>query len=328
MRRRELFGLVAGIAVARPAILFAQPSGKQFRIGQITGGTAASRAPLHAAFRIGLRDHGYIEGQNLVVESRYAEGKFERLPGLVKELLAWRPDVIFVSTTPAALAAKAATTIVPIVFVGVADPLGVGLIASLSRPGSNITGITNIGAELAGKRIELLKELIPSATRIAVLINPNDQNAPLQMKSAKSVADQLRIQIDPVLEIRSGDDLKDAFEAAVRARVSAALRMIDPLTVALRQQTVRHAAEHRLPVMYPFRGDVSAGGLMSYGPNLLEQYRQAATFVHKILKGAKPSDIPVEQPVKFELAINVKTAKTLGLAVPATLLARADEVFE
>jgi putative ABC transport system substrate-binding protein len=275
-----------------------------------------------------MRDLGYVEGQNLLVENRYAEGKFERLPELIKELLKWGPDVIFASTTPGALAAKKATMTVPIVFVGVADPLGVDLITSLSRPGGNVTGITNIGAELAGKRIELLKELIPAATKVAVLINPDDQNAPLQMKSANSVADQLRIQIDPVLAIRSGDDLKVAFETALYARATAALRMIDPLTVALRQQTVRYAAEYRLPVMYPFHGDVLAGGLISYGTNIPEQYRQAATLVHKILNGAKPSEIPVEQPTKFELAINVKTAKSLGLTVPPTLLARANEVIE
>lgn len=276
----------------------------------------------------GLRDLGYVDGQNLVVEERYAEARFEHLPAFARELVAWKPDVLFVSTTPAALAAKTATSTVPIVFVSVADPLGVGLVASLSRPGGNITGITNIGAELAGKRLEILKEMIPSASRIAVLINPDDQNAALQMKSARYAADRLAIRLEPILQVRNDASLRAAFEAAVRARSVAALRMIDPLTQTLRQQIVRYAAEYRLPVMYSFREDVEAGGLASYGPALPEQYRQAASFVHKILGGARPADIPVEQPTNLQFAINVRTAKALGLTVPPSLLARADEVIE
>jgi len=327
MRRRGFLGVLAGV-VAGPFAARAQQSGKVYRLAHLAAGTQASRKPLLDAFLSGMRDLGYIEGQNLTIEQRHAEGDFKRLPALVNELLAWQPDVVLVSQTPAGLAAKAATSAVPLVIVSVADPLGVGLVASLSRPGGNITGITNIGAELAGKRIEILKETIPGTSKIAVFINPDDANAALQMNSAKSAADTLGIQLDPVLHIRTAADLKGAFEAAVRGRAAGALRMIDPTSSSLRAQTVALAAEHRLPMIYAFREDVLAGGLISYGPSLSNQYRQAAAFVHKILNGAKPADLPVEQPTKFELAINLKAARALGLVIPATMLARADEVIE
>jgi putative ABC transport system substrate-binding protein len=191
-----------------------------------------------------------------------------------------------------------------------------------------VTGVTNIGAELAGKRVEILKEIVPAASRVAVLINPDDQNALLQMQDARLTSDKLGVQLEPVVHIREGADLKGAFEAVARAGAGAALRMIDPLAAGLREQTVALAAEHRLPMIYAFREDVVAGGLVSYGTSLPDQYRQAATFVHKIFNGAKPADLPVEQPTKFELVINLKTAKTLGLEIPPMLLGRADEVIE
>ena len=328
MRRRDFVAALGGAALAWPRVAPAQPSGRMLRLGQLSGGTAVSRVPLLASFMRGMSDLGYVEGQNLVVEHRYAEGHFEWLPALVRELLAWNPDVLFVSTTPASIAAKAATATVPIVMVSVADPVGVGLIANLARPGGNITGVTNIGAELAGKRVEILKELVPSAAKIAVLINPDDSNASLQMTSAKSAAQKLAVQLDPVLPIRSSADLKGAFEAAAGSGAGAAVRMIDPLTNALQKQTVALAEQFRLPVIYPFRENVQAGGLICYGSNLPDQYRQAATFVHKIFKGARPADLPVEQPTTFDLAINLKTAKALGLAVPPVLLARASDVVE
>ena len=276
----------------------------------------------------GMRDLGFVEGSNLIVEHRYAEGNFERLPLLVGELLAWKPDLLFVSTTPGGLAAKAATSTVPIVMVSVADPVGVGLVASLVRPGGNITGVTNIAAELAGKRVQLLKEIVPAASNIAILINPDDPIAPLQMDSAKAAAGALGIQLDPVLPIRSGADLEGAFQAALRAGAPAALRMIDPTVTELRKPTVELAAKYRLPVIYPFREDVLAGGLVSYGTSLPDQYQQAAALVSKILNGAKPADLPVEQPTKFELAINLKAAQTLGIMFPPSLLTLADEVIE
>ena len=215
MKRRKFITLL-GAAAALPFPARAQPA-RVYRVAGLSGGTAASRVPLLAAFMGGMRDLGYVEGGNLIVEHRYAEGNFERLPSLVSELLAWKPDLLFVSTTPGGLAAKAATSTVPIVLVSVADPVGVGLIASLVRPGGNITGVTNIAAELAGKRMQLLKEIVPAATKVAILINPDDPIAPPQMESAKSAAGTLGIQLDPVLHIRGGDDLEGAFAAAVRA---------------------------------------------------------------------------------------------------------------
>ena len=328
MKRRVFIALAGSAVAAWPLAARAQQPAKTYRIGFLAGGTEAAQRPNLAAFDRGMRDLGYVEGQGFSIETRFAEGKFERLPSFARELLARDPDVLLVSTTPASLAAKAATSTTPIVMVSVADPMGVGLIASLARPGGNITGITNIVSELTGKRLEILKEIVPTASKVAVLVNPNDPNAPLQMRNAELAAKNLAIQLQPVLEIRSADDLKSAFEAAARARADAGLRMVDPLESALRQQTVALAAQHRLPTIYPFRETVEVGGLASYGTNLPDQYRQAATFVHKIFNGAKPADLPVEQPVKFELVINLKTAKALGLDIPATLLARADEVIE
>ena len=236
--------------------------------------------------------------------------------------------MLFASTAPASLVAKAATSTIPIVIVGVADPIGVGLIASLRRPGGNVTGITNIVAELTGKRLEFLKDIVPMASKIAVLINPNDTDAPSQMLNAEVAAKDLAIKLGPILEIRSDDNLNAVFEAAASARADAAIRMVDPLESALRRQTVALAAQHRLPIIYPFRETVEIGGLASYGTSSPDQYRQAAALMHKIFGGTKPADIPVEQPTKFELVINLKTARALGLTIPATLLAQADEVIE
>ena len=275
-----------------------------------------------------MQELGYVEGSDFSIDALYSEGKFERLPLLAKELLSRNPDVLFVQSTPGNLAAKRITQSIPIVMVGVADPVGVGLVTSLTRPGGNITGITNIGAELAGKRLELLKELIPTASKVAVLINPNDPIAQLQLDGAMNAAKTLAVDLGPVLEISSANDLKPAFEAAVRARVDAALRMIDPLESALRKQTAELAAQHNLPIMFPFREAVEFGGLVSYGTNLPDQFRQAASFVHKIFNGTKPNDLPVEQPTRFELVINLKTAKALGISVPPIFQQRADELIE
>jgi putative tryptophan/tyrosine transport system substrate-binding protein len=311
-----------------PAFAQAQQAQRVYRIGYLTGGSAAARVPFLAAFKQGMQERGYVERRNLVLEARFADGKFEQLPSLARELIAQKPDLLFVSTTPASLAAKAATATVPIVFVGVADPLGVGLVQNLARPGANITGITNIVAELTGKRLALLKEIVPRASRIALLINPDDPNASIQIRSARDAAQTLGIQLDPVLNVRRATDLEPAFAAAVRAGASAALRMVDPTTSMLRAQTTEIAAKHRLPVMYPFREDVEAGGLVAYGTSLPDQYRQAATFVDKILRGAKPSDLPIERPTKFDLVVNVKAARALGLAIPPSLLVQAEQISD
>ncbi len=331
MKRREFIALVSGAAawpLALPLTARAQQSRKLRRIGYLYGGTEAANQDHIDAFKAGMRDLGHIEGRDFVFEARFADGHFERLASLAKELLALQPDVLFVATTPANLAAKAATSTTPIVMVGVADPIGAGLISNLARPGGNITGITNVVAELTGKRLEILKEIVPTASKIAVMANPDDPNMPLQMRNAEPAARSLQVQLEPVLAIRSASDLATVFESAKRAHADAALRMVDPLESALRQRTVVLAAQYRLPIIYPFRGSAEAGGLASYGTNLADQYRQAATFVHKILNGAKPADLPVEQPTKFEFVINLKTAKSLGLNIPPSLLATADKVIE
>jgi putative ABC transport system substrate-binding protein len=328
MRTTLTVGAMLLVLLTALPITNAQQGAKVYRVGHLSGsGEVASKAFVDA-FREGMRELGYVEGKNLVLEGRYAEGKVERLPSLAQELISRSPDVLLVSTTPGNLAAKAATRSIPIVMVLVADPVGAGIVPSLARPGANITGITNIVAELAGKRLELLKEIVPAAARIAVLINPNSQNAPLQMRSAEVAATRLGIKLHPVLEVRSPADLEKAFEAAVRARADAAIRMIDPLVFMLRQETAALALKHRLPVVYPSREDVEAGGLAAYGTNIPDQYRQAASFVDKILRGAKPAELPVEQPTKFDLVINLKVARALGLTIPPWILLRAARVVE
>jgi putative ABC transport system substrate-binding protein len=274
-----------------------------------------------------MRNFGYEEGRNLVLIMRGADAHMELLPRLAEELLREKPDVLLVSTTPGVLAAKAATSTVPLVMIG-PDPIGLGLVGSLARPGGNITGITNSTAELTGKRLQILKELLPAVFRVAVLVNPNDQNTNLQMERAREAAKLLYVQLDPVLALREAADLEPSFAALANARVTAAIRMVDPLTSVLRQRTVELALSHRLSVMYAFREDVVAGGLISYGTDFPAQYREAARFVHRILEGAKPSDLPIEQPTRLELVINLKTARVLGLTVPPSLLARADEIIE
>jgi putative ABC transport system substrate-binding protein len=235
---------------------------------------------------------------------------------------------MLVATTPAAAVAKEATSSIPIVIVAVADPLGAGLVQSLAHPGGNITGITYITAELAGKRLEIIKEIIPAARRVAVFINPDDPNAPLQMRYARTAARALGIELQPIADIRGAPDIERAFDQALRAGATAAIRMVDPLTITLGKRAAEAEIKYRLPVIYPFRANVSAGGLAAYGTNLPAQFQQAARLMDKILKGAKPAELPVEHPTKFELVINLKTATALGLAVPPSLLARADEVIE
>jgi putative tryptophan/tyrosine transport system substrate-binding protein len=327
-RRRFLLTSLAG-ALAAPLAAEAQQVGRVYRVGFLTAVSRSDgQAFLGNTFGQGMRDLGYVEGRNLVLETRFAEGHFARLPSLAEELIQVSPDVLLVATTPGALAAKAPTATIPIVFVAVADPVGVGLVANLARPERNVTGITHIIAELTGKRLELLKEILPTATRIAVLVNPDDPNASSQIRNAEAAARSLKVQLHPVLHVRSAGDLEGAFDAVVRSRAAGVLRMVDPSTWPLRVDTVALAVRHRLPVMYAFREDVEVGGLVAYGAGLPAQFRQAATLVHKILRGAKPSDLPVEQPTKFELVINLKTAKALGLTIPRSLLARADQVIE
>jgi putative ABC transport system substrate-binding protein len=276
-----------------------------------------------------MTELGYVEGIGIRYEWRHAEGHFERLPNLARELIALSPQALLVATTPAVVAAKAAlASTLPIVIVSVADPVGTGLVQSLAHPGGNITGITNITAELTGKRLQILKEMVPAATRIAVLMNPDDPNAASQLHYAEVAARELNVELHPALNIRGAADLETAFVAAVAANASAAIRFVDPLSNLLAEPTAAAEMKYRLPVIHAFRQSAVAGSLASYGTDLLGQFRQAADLMDKILKGAKPADMPVEQPTRFELVVNMKTANALGLTVPQSILARADEVIE
>jgi len=327
---RRISGLVAGLVVlgflCAPFSAEAQRAGKVFRVGHLSGSGETANKALTDAFRDELRVRGYVVGQNLVFDERYADGKFERLPSLAKELIQLNPDAMLVATTPGNLAAKAATSTIPIVFVLVADPVGAGIVSSLARQGGNITGVTNIVAELGGKRLEIMKEFVPRASRIGVMVNPNDQNTPLQMRYAEDGARRLGVKLDPILEVRTPDDLEKAFASAAKARVPALLRMIDPLVFMLRKQTAALSVKYQVPVIYPSREDVQDGGLVAYGANAPEQFRQAAAMVDKILRGAKPADLPVEQPTKFDLVINARTARALKLTIPPSLAMRAEVI--
>ena len=326
MRRRTFLAMVpAGLLVA-PLAARAQPAGKVPRVGFLLGFSPGPSREVDA-FQRGLRELGYIEGQNIAIDYRYARGQVERLPELAAELVRLNPDVIVAPYTPPALAAKRATSMIPIVFAGVADAVGAGLITNLGRPGGNITGLTSTGAELGGKRLELLKQVISKASRVAVLYNPADQSNVLVLKQLQESAPNLGLTLQP-FAVREPDHFEGAFSAMARERTHAMFGVPGVLTDRHKEALVGLAAKHRLPTMWGLRQFVEAGGLMSYAVNFYDQIRQTAVYVDKILKGAKPGDLPVEQPTKFELVINLKTAKTLGLTIPPSLLLRADQVIE
>jgi putative ABC transport system substrate-binding protein len=329
MDRREFIGTLAGSLVAAPLAAEAQQAAKIARIGFLALNLAAS-PHLQEAFRQGLRDLGYVEGRNVVIEYRGAEGKLERLPALAAELVALKVDVIVAGGTPHALAAKQATRILPIVFATASDPVTSGLVTSLARPGDNVTGLTNLAPELVGKCLEQLKQAVPGVSRVAVLWQPGVQGERTEkdmLKRAEVAARALGVRLQFV-EARGPDDFDRAFSEMTRARADALTVLQGPMFVNERRRLVDLAAKNRLPAVYPWRDGVDAGGLMSYGPNLADSFRRVATYVDRILKGTKPGDLPVEQPTKFELVINLKTAKALGLTIPQSLLARADEVIQ
>jgi len=325
-RRAFISGITVGL-LAAPLAAGAQPAEKVFRVGFLTAYSSGADGFLFDSFRQGMRKLGYEEGRNVAYETRWAEGRFERLPALATELVGLKLDVILVSSTPAALAVKKATRTLPIVITSVADPVGTGLVDSLARPGGNITGNITLIVEMAGKRLELLKQTVPRLSRVAVLGHPGDPIFAGQMRQAEAVARSLKVEVLPV-EIRAISELDRAFETIVKWRADGVLRLGDALVVPGRQRTSKLAMEHRLPTIGNRVEEVKAGLLMSYGPNRVEGFQQAATYVDKILKGAKPGDLPIEQPTKFELVINLKTAKALGLTIPPWLLQRADQVIE
>ncbi|HEX9143342.1 MAG TPA: ABC transporter substrate-binding protein [Candidatus Binatia bacterium] len=307
-------------------VVNAQPPGKVYRIGALTNllPTAPEVLPLWEAFRKGLGEHGWIEGKNIVIEGRYAEGRVERFPSLAAQLVSLQPDVIVAVTGPGARSAKQATSTIPVVMVYVLDPFEQGLVASLARPGGNVTGLTFVaGPEIVGKQLELLKEVVPRVSRVGVLSYPDNQSS---LKEPQAAARALAVKIQP-LEVRSADELEDAFAAMTRERAGALLVLTHPFIYAHARRIVNLAAKRRLPAMYPFRESVEDGGLMAYAANAPDMFRRAATYVDKILKGTKPADLPVEQPKKFDLVINLKAAKQIGLTIPPNVLARADKVI-
>ena len=327
-RRAVLLVTLALGILAVPLSSDAQQPGKVFRVGSLeVNPLTPANSHLADAFRRGLRDLGYTEGQNLVIEWRYAEGKRERLPALAAELVKLKVDVIVAWNTPAAEAAKQVTGTVPIVAVTPADPVGSGLVASLARPGGNVTGLTILAPELSGKRLQLLKEVVPRASRVAVLWNPAHPIAAVYLRETEVAARALGVQLQ-VLEARVPNDFASAFSAMTKERAQALVVLPDPMSFVNRRQLLELAAKNRLPLIADPREFAEDGGLMAYGTNYADLFRRAATYVDKILKGAKPGDLPVEQPTKFELIINFKTAKALGLTIPQSVLIRADYVIQ
>ena len=326
--RRAFMAALAGGLLAAPLAAEAQPAGKVPRVAYLSASSAASATWGVEAFRQGLRELGYIEGRNILIEYRWADGRFDRLPALAADLARLAVDVIVASNTPAALAARNATGTIPIVLVTSGDPVGSGLVASLARPGGNVTGLSLFSTlAMSGKQLELLKQAFPTVSHVAVLANPaNPPTAGLLTETELAARPLgLRLRVGPVREPKEFDD---AFAMMKNERVPALLVIADPLVNDHRGRIVAFAATNRLPAIYPYRTFVDAGGLMSYGVDLSDLSRRAATYVDRILKGAKPAELPIEQPTKFELVINLKTAKALGLTIPPSLLQRADQVIE
>jgi putative ABC transport system substrate-binding protein len=325
MRRRELIALLGGIAAAWPLGICAQPS-RQPTIGFLGSGTLESQGQWVAAFLQRLRERGWIDGRNITIEYRWAEGSSDRAVELAAELARIKVDVIVTYANPIVLAAKQATATIPIVFAAAADPLGTGLVATLARPGGNITGLSVEATDLGGKRLEILSDLIPGLRRLAIMANVGNTASVLEMREVESAARALGLDVR-TLDIRQAENIAPAFEE-LKGHADALYVCIDTILFANRIRINTLALTARLPTMFTTREAVKAGGLVTYGPNFPELFRRSADYVDKILHGAKPEDLPVEQPTRFELVINLTTAKALGLTVPPTLLARADEVIE
>ena len=328
MDRRTFIGTVAGGLVAAPFTVCAQmPAARVYRIGVLSPFAPSDVAPWHRAFVQGLREFGWIEGNNISIEFRYAEGRTDALPGLVAEFVREKVDVLVTSVTPDTLAAKNATQKIPIVMASAGDPVASGLIASLARPGGNVTGLTQIAPELAAKRLELLKEMVPKLVRVGVIWNPDDLIAAQSWREIQAPAKTLGIELQSLV-VRRESEFDSAFDAALKMKASGLAIMPSPLFVTNEQRIADFAVRNRLPSTFHLRGYAERGGLVTYGPDRSDLFRRAAGYVDKILRGAKPGDLPVERPTKFELVINLKTAKALGLTIPQLLLLRADEVIQ
>jgi putative ABC transport system substrate-binding protein len=325
--RRDFIGTLAGGLLAVPLAAAAQQAGRVWRIGFLGLPSASSAAARVEAFRRGLRELGYVEGRNLAIEFRWAEGNADRLPALAAEVTKLKVDVIVTQGTEATVAAHRSTTTIPIVVTVISDPVGTGLVRSLARPGGNVTGLTDIAEEVAGKRIEVLREAVPSVTRIAVLWNPANASSGPQMKDMEAAGRKLGLSVRSI-EVRDVNQLDGAFATAVRDRAGAVVVLPDAALFGRRDQIAQLAVKNRLPSLAWTPEFTKSGCLMIYGPNVLDMHGRAATYVDKILKGAKPGDLPVEQPTTLELVINLKTAKALGLTIPQSLLLRADELIQ
>jgi ABC-type uncharacterized transport system substrate-binding protein len=326
--RRAFTATIAGGLLTRPLVVGAQPAQKTPRVGVLLlFGAPGQPNPLVDAFRGGLRDLGYVEGQNVLIDYRWAEGQEQRLPDAAADLVRLKVAVMVTPGTPATLAARTATRAIPIVMTNVGDPVGSGIVASLARPGGNVTGLSLLDAELDGKRIELLKEAVPHLSRLAIIWSANDPGMTLAFGRVETAAKALGFGLQN-LAVREPAEFPRAFEAAGAGRADALFVTAQPFTNQHRAQILDLVAKHRLPAIYTLRSFVDAGGLMSYGPSQTDQYRRAASYVDRILKGARPADLPVEQPTKFDLVINLKAARALGMTIPTGLLQRADQVIE
>ena len=326
--RKKIFCLALGAMLS--ALSFsveAQQTGKIPRIGYLSSLSASSDSSRHDAFRQGLKELGYVEEKNVAVEYEFAQGKLDRLPDLAGELVRLKVDVIVVGGSTATRAAKNATKLIPIVMINVTDPVVLGFVVSLARPGGNITGLSNLAPELGGKRLELLKEIVPRLSRVAVLGDPNSPAYGPQLNELELAARALGLRLQPV-EVRGPGDLENAFSAMIKAHAGAFMGLQQPTIDILRKRIMDLAGKNRLPAMYPNRENVEAGGLISYAADISTMFRRAATYVDKILKGTKPADLPVEQPMKFELVINLKAAKQIGLTIPQWTLMKADRVIK
>jgi putative ABC transport system substrate-binding protein len=325
MKRREFIALVGGSAVAWPFAASAQQATKLYQIGFLSG--VAGRGPATEAFVQGLRDLGYIEGQNITIEWRFAAGRMEVLPEMAADLARRQVDTIVAVSNVAGVSAKSAATTIPIVVLASHDGVGTGLFASLSRPGGNITGVEALAPEIDAKRVEILKSILPQFSRLTVLYNPTVPGSATHLDYVNRATKMVGTAV-ATAEVRSHSDFDRAFTAILQTRPDAIVVVTDPLVFTERKRIVDFGTQHAIPAMYEFREFVELGGLVSYGPSLTDMVRRGALYVDKILKGAKPAELPVEQPTRFQLVINLKAAKTLGLTVPSMLLARADEVIE
>jgi putative tryptophan/tyrosine transport system substrate-binding protein len=329
MRRRAFITLLGGAAVLWPLGARAQQKAMPV-IGYlgVTSAPSSPNQPFLAAFRQGLSETGYVEGQNLAMDYRWAEGHYDRLPALAADFVRRKIDVIVPAGQAAALAAKTATSTIPIVFIGVGDPVGVGLVSSLARPGGNLTGFSNLATELNPKRLELLSELVSQAKVIALLVNPNQPTTERVIREVEEAAHAKGVQLLPILKAGTESEIDAAFATLVELHAGALFLGGDPFFFSRREQFLALASRHAVPAIYTWREFTAAGGLISYGVRATDSFRQAGSYAGRILKGAKPADLPVQQPTTFELVINLKTAEALGLTVPQSILARADEVIE